>query len=106
MGQRSVWVQQSKDGKRAHKRRLPDKKPGNGVRGVSSPPTVKKPVPYPPVTQETLKTIQRMDPDGKPHRPTEEDYRNFKTTVVGKFGKRAWDVYVGEEWDPAPEYDL
>lgn len=59
----------------------------------------------PPTTdQDTLKDIERSDPDGTfSTQPTAADYREHKTWAVNKHGKQAWNDYKKGGWAPQPE---
>jgi len=59
----------------------------------------------PPTTdQDTLKDIERSDPDGTfSTQPTAADNRKHKTWAVNKHGKQAWNDYKKGGWAPQPE---
>ena len=51
--------------------------------------------------RDILQEIVNRDPDGKPHRPTDEDRRQFRAWVIRNYGPKMWDVYNAPQalWD-------
>ena len=52
---------------------------------------------------DALKIIERNDPDGGSHQPTEADYANHQRWAIETFGMEVWKKYSQSGWDVAPE---
>lgn len=48
---------------------------------------------------DTLRYIERHDPDGQDEEPTEEDYQAFERWVVERYGKETYDSYMRGGWE-------